>query len=762
MKIVALCTAFLFCNSILPAMNPAGSATSMLGPGSLVSLADTVYVQLSGCSNRAEVCMDISLNDIGDFQIFENSQPYSSGIAGCDFDTASLYSYSNLYGQGAGGPYILNNWKVNNSIFSAPFNTIDELVDSMNVWDPLGNWANDSFLKGVFGGNPANTYEDMVIFVVAQGSPTVLPLDDLIVPKGTGLNFSTGIHEIELIETSSGIRDTFVVFASCITSTTLYDTVMVQEADTICLDFSELPADVDAVFNACGSNGSVDFQLTNGDSCLIFSGLQPGSDTACLVACDRLGLCDTTFFMIEVPASTGYHEYYDTLYEHELDMLCLNTLVFTGQVDTIFNSCDAVPPTFAKFEIDSLNYCISYGALMAGGTSVGCIVMCDDLGDCDTTIMHITVRRQGPMYVYDSLFVNTTATFCDLDTSNLNGTLTQIQNFCPSNSMDFVDFQLDTINYCIHYTGSAPGTDTACILLLDDAGGMDTTYLVVSVLLPQTDWIYDTLRPGLTAEYCLDTTELGGLVADTAFLCEDFSGTSISWDRSDSGLCFEVKAVLEGTDTICLYICDDGMVCDTTYFVITVDSLPPGALPQANNDATTTDFNTPITVDVLANDTIPIGGLSNFFILPVTNGGAGPLHGTAVMFSDESIQYIPDTGFCGAADVISYVICNDLGCDTAELSITVNCLPSELSFFSGFSPNGDGVNDSFVIEGIEAYPDHILYVFNRWGNLVLETANYRNDWEGTWEGNVLPEGTYFYLLKMADGTNHHGYVIIHR
>jgi len=61
-----------------------------------------------------------------------------------------------------------------------------------------------------------------------------------------------------------------------------------------------------------------------------------------------------------------------------------------------------------------------------------------------------------------------------------------------------------------------------------------------------------------------------------------------------------------------------------------------------------------------------------------------------------------------------------------------------------FTPNGDGVNDTFVIPQLTNYPDNEIIIFNRWGNSVYQKSGYLNDWTG--EG--LNEGTYFYILKV--------------
>lgn len=65
-----------------------------------------------------------------------------------------------------------------------------------------------------------------------------------------------------------------------------------------------------------------------------------------------------------------------------------------------------------------------------------------------------------------------------------------------------------------------------------------------------------------------------------------------------------------------------------------------------------------------------------------------------------------------------------------------------------FTPNGDGKNDVFRIDGIELYPQNTLSIFNRWGNEVYRnTDGYKNNWSG--EG--LNEGTYYYVLKLMSG-----------
>jgi len=68
------------------------------------------------------------------------------------------------------------------------------------------------------------------------------------------------------------------------------------------------------------------------------------------------------------------------------------------------------------------------------------------------------------------------------------------------------------------------------------------------------------------------------------------------------------------------------------------------------------------------------------------------------------------------------------------------------------TPNGDGLNDNFYIENLEAYPDNLLIIFNRWGKQIAQFKDYKNDWDGVFEGSPLPTGVYFYVLtfKISD------------
>ncbi|MCH2199474.1 MAG: Ig-like domain-containing protein [Flavobacteriales bacterium] len=93
---------------------------------------------------------------------------------------------------------------------------------------------------------------------------------------------------------------------------------------------------------------------------------------------------------------------------------------------------------------------------------------------------------------------------------------------------------------------------------------------------------------------------------------------------------------------------------------------------------------------------------------------------------------------------------------------------TDLVIPQGFSPNGDGVGDTWVIEGLEQlYPRASVTIINRWGNEVYKALPYANDWDGngnTSGAGTLPTGTYYYILEPNDGVTApmQGYVYINR
>jgi gliding motility-associated-like protein len=105
-----------------------------------------------------------------------------------------------------------------------------------------------------------------------------------------------------------------------------------------------------------------------------------------------------------------------------------------------------------------------------------------------------------------------------------------------------------------------------------------------------------------------------------------------------------------------------------------------------------------------------------------------------------------------------------------------NSAMDEIEVFNVITPNGDGIHDVLKINGLDAYPNNTIRIYNRWGVLVYVTKSYNttgNVFDGTSEGRVtvdkeskLPVGTYFYVLEFEDNTGKmntlSGYIYINR
>jgi large repetitive protein len=232
--------------------------------------------------------------------------------------------------------------------------------------------------------------------------------------------------------------------------------------------------------------------------------------------------------------------------------------------------------------------------------------------------------------------------------------------------------------------------------------------------------------------------------------------------NGDGSFSYVPDAGYLGLDSFVYVLCDTSL-CDTAIVIITINALVP--IPDAIDDNYTVIENGTLTDDVSLNDLFT-EGFTYTVLIPPTNG-------TVTMATDGTFIYVPDPDFVGV-DSLTYTACDDLGnCYDAVVFITIEDDPAnndtEVKIPGGFSPNGDDVGDTFIIENIELYPNNSLKIFNRWGNVVYQKDRYNNQsaWDGTTEaggvviGELVPEGTYFYILDKGDGSEQwQGFIVI--
>lgn len=113
---------------------------------------------------------------------------------------------------------------------------------------------------------------------------------------------------------------------------------------------------------------------------------------------------------------------------------------------------------------------------------------------------------------------------------------------------------------------------------------------------------------------------------------------------------------------------------------------------------------------------------------------------------------------------VTLFVTNNIGCTDSISHAWYKVIPDlVLDIPNAFSPNGDGINDRWEIDGLKARPNATTEVYNRWGQIVYRSAGYAGGWDGTRQGKLLPAGTYYYIIKTApDEKPYTGWVVLLR
>ncbi|MCU4176764.1 tandem-95 repeat protein [Carboxylicivirga sp. N1Y90] len=286
------------------------------------------------------------------------------------------------------------------------------------------------------------------------------------------------------------------------------------------------------------------------------------------------------------------------------------------------------------------------------------------------------------------------------------------------------------------------------------------------------------------------------LLINTTPLVNVSNGTLVI--DTDGTYTYTPNAGYVGSDSFEYEVCDDGTpsACSRATVSITVHDV--NAAPIAVDDEATTGRNETLNgSSLLANDIDPDDDNLTINTTPVLE----PAYGTLTINTDGTYTYEPNADYVGT-DYFEYTVCDDASsqlCSTAGVRIDIiikdtdgDGLPDdiegdgdcdndgtpdwldadkcydELEQLDGFSPNGDGINDNYIIPWLNQFDKVSFEVFNRWGNIVYRQDKYENNWKG--ESNVgmslgdeLPVGTYYYIIVIKDnGQKLNGYIYLNR
>jgi gliding motility-associated-like protein len=163
--------------------------------------------------------------------------------------------------------------------------------------------------------------------------------------------------------------------------------------------------------------------------------------------------------------------------------------------------------------------------------------------------------------------------------------------------------------------------------------------------------------------------------------------------------------------------------------------------------------------DVLPDSVSKPGDILSFIDQSQENGGEIDVwswnFGTGDLASSQNPTY---TYLTAGVYSVQLTVIDENGCsDQVSHEIVVN---NDLKIPDGFSPNNDGINDVFEIEGLEGVDGASIQIFNRWGGVVFESNDYKPG--NFWDGGDVPVGTYFYVFTFPGSEGVAGPITINK
>ncbi len=192
-----------------------------------------------------EVCVPIPFLENDLYNIILNDTAYTLPVRACNIDTLIQYSYVVLFGLGQDGPYQIDEWQANGQTFSGQVQTMQDLTDSLNVWDPSGNWTHQPAQFSIVGGDSSGAYGSIMATHLGSGVQSTMNINFTGIATGFGVEVTNNQPVQELI-----IMDTVLCCS---------DTVIVVFGGGCDLAVTETHIDAQ-----CNTLGSISLDITNG------------------------------------------------------------------------------------------------------------------------------------------------------------------------------------------------------------------------------------------------------------------------------------------------------------------------------------------------------------------------------------------------------------------------------------------------------------------------------------------------------------------
>ena len=193
-----------------------------------------------------------------------------------------------------------------------------------------------------------------------------------------------------------------------------------------------------------------------------------------------------------------------------------------------------------------------------------------------------------------------------------------------------------------------------------------------------------------------------------------------------------------------------------------------------NNVPTVISTSQILTVSEVGNYSVKVKnnfGCENSTIITVTQSVLANIVGVQIVNNTATVQMSAAGDFEYSLDNLTWQNSNIFtnlanGNYTVYVHTKLGCIIGFMNFSifnvsNIFTPDADGINDTWKISGLENYPNSEVKVFDRFGNTVLQKiTNGTFEWDGTFNSRHLPTGNYWYVIKVSDGRLLNGWLLI--
>lgn len=316
----------------------------------------------------------------------------------------------------------------------------------------------------------------------------------------------------------------------------------------------------------------------------------------------------------------------------------------------------------------------------------------------------------------------------------------------------------------------------------DDTNGFTTfdfssaTNQILNALSPETDLVvtyYETIADATAETNAIDPSNYTNTTANTQQIVVRVDKTTNTCFGLGFHITLNVNPLpafdLPTNATLCLSFSNatigvENPLGDYTYLWTNSNGDNYGTTQQINVDAedtytvTATDTNgnncqksKSIQVTAAPIQPLPNFGLNNLEIIDSSANNSITVNTNTL--PESNYQFALDSGDFQTENIFKNLTG---GLHTVKIRDIDNCLEASvevniISIPNFFTPNNDGINDTWQVTGIENQPNSKIYVFDRFGKLIIILNPLGNGWNGLYKGNPLPSTDYWYRIELEDG-----------